>query len=198
MRPKNIEKEEAIRRIALRIIAHEGLENLSMQKLAKEANISPQTIYIKYKNKEDLLIKLYIEEVLEAYEKALLTNFSPTLDFADGVRIIWQNAFQFLSTHREAFALIQYGKSSPLLNKAYQEKGIQQGQFFSPIHVFLQMHTEQGTIHPFPLDVQRAMLFAPLLDLVSEYFDYTTRDKQIITEALIVACSELVSKSLKR
>ena len=35
MRPKNLEKEQAIRTIALDIIANEGLENLSMQKLAK-------------------------------------------------------------------------------------------------------------------------------------------------------------------
>ncbi|WP_325637771.1 TetR/AcrR family transcriptional regulator, partial [Chitinophaga sp.] len=50
MRPKNLEKEEAIRTIALQIIAGEGLENLTMQKLAKAANISPRTIYIKYKD----------------------------------------------------------------------------------------------------------------------------------------------------
>lgn len=48
MRPKNLEKEQAIRTIALKIISKEGLENLSMQKLAKEARISPRTIYIKY------------------------------------------------------------------------------------------------------------------------------------------------------
>jgi len=72
MRPKNLEKEEAIRTIALQIIAEEGLENLTMQKLAKAANISPRTIYIKYADKEDLLIKLFIEEVLGAYEKAVL------------------------------------------------------------------------------------------------------------------------------
>jgi len=46
MRPKNLEKEAAIRTTALRIIAEEGLENLTMQKLAKEAGISPRTIYI--------------------------------------------------------------------------------------------------------------------------------------------------------
>ncbi len=41
MRPKNTEKEEAIRNIALQLIAEQGLENLSMQQLAKAANISP-------------------------------------------------------------------------------------------------------------------------------------------------------------
>src|SRR6201985_1759376 len=115
MRPKNLEKEAAIRSIALQLIADEGLENLSMQKLAKAANISPRTIYIKYENKEDLLIKLFIEEVLGAYEKAIIENFDPEMDFVTGVRTLWLNAFRYFKDNKHAFTLLQYGKSSPLL-----------------------------------------------------------------------------------
>src|ERR1700712_4579030 len=110
MRPKSLEKEEAIRTVALQLIADEGLENLSMQKLAKAANISPRTIYIKYENKEDLLIKLFIEEVLGTYEKAVLEKFDPDMDFAEGVKKIWLNAFRYLKNNKPSFALIQHGK----------------------------------------------------------------------------------------
>src|ERR1700743_2997023 len=100
MRPKNLEKEAAIRSIALQIIAEEGLENLSMQKLAKAANVSPRTIYIKYKNKEDFLIKLFIEEVLAAYEKAVLESFNPDMDFVEGLKKLWLNAFRYLTNNK--------------------------------------------------------------------------------------------------
>jgi TetR/AcrR family transcriptional regulator, multidrug resistance operon repressor len=192
MRPKNLEKEKAIRSVALQIIAEEGLENLSMQKLAKAANISPRTIYIKYENKEDLLVKLFIEEVLGAYEKALLEGFDPEMGFAEGVKKIWANAFRYLKGNRHAFALIQYGKSSPLLNKAYQEKNIRQGDYFGPVHRFLKGHAAAGVIKDFPHDVYRALLFSPLLDLVNEYFDYRERPRQIITEKIMLACCETV------
>jgi TetR/AcrR family transcriptional regulator, multidrug resistance operon repressor len=194
MRPKSVEKEEAIRKIALRIIAREGLENLSMQKLAKEANISPRTIYIKYENKEDLLIRLFIEEVLVKYEKAVLDNFSAESDFAAGVRTIWANTFNYLSNNRDAFALIRYGQSSPLLNKAYQKANIREGQFFTPIHDFLQRHTDAGIIPSLPNDVHRAMLFSPLFDLVKEYFEHIERPDQIITGNVISKCCEMVIK----
>jgi len=138
MRPKNLTKEASIRSIALQIIADEGLENLSMQKLAKAAGISPRTIYIKYENKEDLLVKLFIEEVLGAYEKATLQNFDPNMPFAHGVQQIWLNGFNYLTNNRHAFSLIQHGKASPLLNRAYQQKNIKEGDFFAPIHQFLQ------------------------------------------------------------
>jgi TetR/AcrR family transcriptional repressor of multidrug resistance operon len=196
MRPKNLQKEAAIRTVALQLIAEEGLENLTMQKLAKAANISPRTIYIKYVNKEDLLIKLYIEEVLAVYEKALLENFHPDMDFPEGVKKIWLNAFRYFKTNRHSFALIQHGRSSPLLNKAYQEKNIQQGDFFAPVHRFLERNVTSGVIRSFPHDVHRALLFSPLLDLMQEYFDHADRPKQIITEKLLLECCETVIRGI--
>ena len=196
MRPKNLEKEEAIITIALQIISEEGLENLSMQKLAKAANVSPRTIYIKYENKEDLLIKLFIEEVLGNYEKAILENFDAEMDFADGMRRIWQNGFRFLSTNKHAFALMRYGKSSPLLNRAFQQKNIKEGDFFSPIHHFLARQVSLHIISDFPAEVHRALLFSPLLDLIGEFFDYQERPEQIITENLILECCETIIKGM--
>ena len=196
MRPKNLEKEEAIRNIALQIISEEGLENLSMQKLAKAANVSPRTIYIKYENKEDLLIKLFIEEVLGSYEKAILLNFNAEMDFSEGVKRIWLNAFRFLSTNKHAFALMRYGKSSPLLNKAFQQKNIKEGDFFSPVHHFLTRQVSLNIIRDFPAEVHRALLFSPMLDLVSEFFDYEERPEQIITESLVLECCETIIKGM--
>ncbi len=196
MRPKNLEKEEAIRRIALQIISEEGLENLTMQKLAKAANISPRTIYIKYENKEDLLVKLFVEEVLGAYETAVLKNFSPDMEFGEGVRKLWLNAFRYFKNNRHSFALMQYGKSSPLLNKAYQEKNIKEGDYFAPVLRFLELNVAKGLIRNFPHEVQRALLFSPAFELVNEYFDYTERPRQIITEKLLLECCDIVIKGM--
>lgn len=72
MRPQNFIKEDAIKKISLKIIAEEGIENLTINKIAKAAGISAATIYLKYVNKEDLLVKLFIDEVLRPYETAVL------------------------------------------------------------------------------------------------------------------------------
>jgi TetR/AcrR family transcriptional repressor of multidrug resistance operon len=196
MRPKSIEKEDAIRSMALQIIEEEGLENLSMQKLAKAANISPRTIYLKYENKEDFLVKLYIEEVLGAYEIAVLENFKETMDFAAGMKKLWLNGFHYFKSHRSSFALMQYGKVSPLLNKAYQEYNIQEGQYFAPIHRFLKRHVTEGTIKKFPNEVHRALLFSPVNDLVNEYFEHLDRPKQIITEKVLLDACDVVIKGM--
>ena len=192
MRPKNLEKEQSIRTAALRIISEEGLENLSMQKLAKEAGVSPRTIYIKYEDKEDLLVKLFVEEVLAPYERAILEGFSETMDFAPGVRHLWLNAFRYFRNNRPAHVLMRYGQSSPLLNKTYQQKDIKQGQFFQPVHGFLKTQVAKGVIRDLPFEAQRALLFAPLLDLVHEYFE----PQGAITEAIVLACCDTVIKGM--
>jgi TetR/AcrR family transcriptional regulator, multidrug resistance operon repressor len=197
MRPKNLDKEQAIRTIALQIIAEEGLENLTMQKLAAAAGISPRTIYIKYKDKDDLLVKLYVEEVLGNYEAAILQGFDPEINFAEGVKKLWLNAFGYFKNNRHAFALMQYGKSSPLLNKAYQEMNIKEGDFFAPVLRFLELNVAKGVIKEFPHQVQRALVFAPALDLINEYFDYLDRPKQIITDEVFMASCEVVIRGMK-
>lgn len=196
MRPKSLEKEEAIRTIALQMIAEEGLENLSMQKLAKAANISPRTIYIKYENKEDLLVKLFIEEVLGVYEKAVLENFSTEMTFEEGIKKLWINSFNYLKSNKHSFYLIQYGKSSPLLNRAFQQKNIKEGDYFAPVQQFLELQVKADMIRDFPNEVHRALLFTPILDLVTEYFDYQERPGQIITEELMLEACEVVIKGM--
>jgi len=196
MRPKNLEKEQAIRTVAMQIIAEKGLENLTMQKLAKIANISPRTIYIKYDNKEDLLVKLFVEEVIVNYEKAVLENFSADMDFAVGVKILWQNAFRYFKNNKHAFVLMKYGKSSPLLHKAYQEKNIKEGDFFAPVLRFLEIQAAVGVIGNFPQEVHRALLFSPALELINEYFDYKERPEQIITEEVFLTCCDTVIKGM--
>ncbi|MFB6454211.1 TetR/AcrR family transcriptional regulator [Chitinophaga sp. Hz27] len=196
MRPRNFEKEQAIKTIALEIITNEGLENLTMQKLAKAAGISPRTIYIKYADKEDLLVKLFVDEVLGEYEQAVLKDFSVEMDFATGIRKLWWNSFRYLQQNRPGFALLQYSKTTPLLNKAFHERNIRQGDHFQAIHQFYERHAAAGRIPTLPMDVYRAMTAAPMESLLYEYFDHIGREEQIITDQVVADCCEMVIKGL--
>jgi AcrR family transcriptional regulator len=196
MRPTDPAKETAIQDAALSIIASEGLENLSMQRLAQAAGVSPRTIYIKYENKEDLIIRLFIETTLPRYEAAVLQGFDETLDFEAGVRLLWMNAFRFLRAHEAEYRLLMYSKSSPLLVAAFSRARIEQGQHFQPIAAFLGQHARRGVIRKVRYEVARALLFAPLLDLVQEYFEHLDRPRQLVTEALIRSTATAAAASL--
>ena len=118
------------------------------------------------------------------------------MNFEEGVKKLWLNTFHYLKNNRHSFALIQYGKSSPLLNKAYQDMNIEEGDFFAPILRFLTLQVAAGVIKDFPQEVHRALLFSPVLDLVQEYYDHTQRPEQVITEKLILECCDAVIKGM--
>jgi TetR/AcrR family transcriptional repressor of multidrug resistance operon len=193
MRPKNLEKEASILAKALAIISEEGLENLSMQKLAKAAGVSPRTIYIKYKDKEDFLVRLFVDEVVGSYEKAVLSGFSEEMAFAEGVRCLWSNGWHYFMAHREAFALMQYGRTSPLLNQAYRERNIEEGMFFAPVHRWIARLVGLGKIPDLPIAAYRALLFAPMLDLIQEHFEHA----EVTTEDLFWTCCQTLIKGIQ-
>ncbi len=60
MRIKDESKESIIFETALLMISKTGLSGLKMSQLAKEANIATGTVYIYFKDKDELIRKLYL------------------------------------------------------------------------------------------------------------------------------------------
>src|SRR3954468_8655030 len=102
MRTRDESKEAAIREKALEMIVKEGFDGLSMQKLAKAANVSPATIYIYYKNREDLLNSLY-DHVNETFAREALRKFDSGLSLEDGLWLQWKNRMKFIFEYPNYF-----------------------------------------------------------------------------------------------
>src|SRR4051812_7411017 len=94
MRVKDEHKELTIRQKALEMIVREGFDGFSMQKLAKAADVSPATIYIYFKDKEDLIMQLCREEG-GMMTRVTLENFSPDMSFSEGLRVQWMNRAKY-------------------------------------------------------------------------------------------------------
>ena len=78
-----------------RLMAQNGLHNLSMHKIAKEAGISAGTIYIHFKNKEELL-EQFARRVFSLFQDALGRDLDKTQPFFQQYRQMWWNIWQFL------------------------------------------------------------------------------------------------------
>ncbi len=80
MRLRSIEKEELVKQKAIELIVKDGLEGFSMNKLAKACQISVGTLYIYYKDRDDLIIKVTVEE-LKLMEDYIIKDFNPEMSF---------------------------------------------------------------------------------------------------------------------
>ncbi len=95
MRTKYIDKENLVKHKSIELIVKEGLEGFSMNKLAKACKISVNTLYIYYKDRDDLITKIACEEG-KRMSNAMCSEFDPNAGFEEGLRVQWKIRYRYL------------------------------------------------------------------------------------------------------
>ena len=162
MRVKDENKEISIRKKALKMIVKLGFDGFSMQKLAKEANISPATIYIYFKDREDLILQLFLEET-KKMSAATLVGFEPNLPFSEGLKIQWMNRARYCMKHPLEVEFLEKMRHSPLYQKSLTLMG---DEFRNIMKEFVHNAIERKELVKVPLEVYWSVAFAPLYNLV--------------------------------
>ena len=140
MRKKDENKKEAIIDATVQLSNEIGFSNISMSKIAKRADVSAATLYVYYKNKEDMFRKVYMD-----VKKQMIRECSQGIrqeeSVEQSVRKICSNLLRYMQGHTEEFLFIEQMCNSPMatdemiaeieqLSKATNEvfqRGIQEG-----------------------------------------------------------------------
>lgn len=194
MRTRDEQKETAIREKAMEMIVHEGFDGLSMQKLAKEAGVSPATIYIYYANREDLLNQLF-NDVQEKFSDTALKNFHPELPFEEGIWLQWKNRLKFILTYPIHFRFMEQFKNSPLVN----HNDVRLIEFKENMRQFMKNSIKRGDIKKMEPELFWSMTYGPFYALVK----FHLQEKSIcdasfeLTEVKMKQVFSMVIKGLK-
>ncbi|MFN8428935.1 MAG: TetR/AcrR family transcriptional regulator [Spirosomataceae bacterium] len=167
MRIRDENKQAIVKEKAIEMLVNEGFDGFSMQKLAKAAGVSPATLYIYYKDKEDLIVQLGIEAGREMLDFTM-KNFDPEMSFAAGMKIQWENraAFNLKNDHKTAF--YEMIKMSPFREKVSEKL---KNDFREIMSRFIKKAVENGEIKPLPIEVYWSVAFAPLYNLLRFHAD---------------------------
>lgn len=95
-----------------RLMAKEGLHNLSMHKLAKEAGVSAGTIYLYFKNKDELLDQ-FGQHVFSCFQQAVEKDYDETESLFDQYRRMWINVWDFLHDNPNILSNMHQYQSLP-------------------------------------------------------------------------------------
>jgi TetR/AcrR family transcriptional regulator, multidrug resistance operon repressor len=195
MRLKDDSKEALIREKAIEMIVKNGFQGLSMQKLAKAANISASTIYIYFESKEDLLNKLYIE-VDEIFTLTTLKNFDPDMDFEEGLWKQWKNRFEYIQKHPMYFYFSEQFRNSPLI----KHDDIKESPFRTAMNRFMKNAVKKGQLADLPVEVFWAIAYGPFYSLVKFHMDEANMAgaKFSLTEQKMKQAFSQVIKALKK
>lgn len=78
-----------------RLIAQIGLGELSMRKVAAEAHVALGTLYLYFKDKDDLLTKL-AHDLYERFCEYIMRDYDPDESFFERYQKMWHNKWRFL------------------------------------------------------------------------------------------------------
>lgn len=106
MRTRNSNKEKLVRQKAIEMLVEEGFQGFSMNKLARVCGISVATLYIYYRDKEDMIIKIGTE-IGKEFMATTLKGFSPKMHFAEGLKKQWENRSAFALKHPKEVAFYE-------------------------------------------------------------------------------------------
>ncbi len=167
MRVRDELKEKLIRDKAIQLIVEKGFDGLSMQKLARAAGVSPATIYIYFKDHEDLIERISIEEV-DKMTQATLKGFTPNMPFQKGLRKQWENRLDFWMKNPATARFMEQVKHSPIGHKVQMR--VKQ-EFSEIMEQFVKNSIKRKELIKLPIEVYWSVAYAPLYSLIKFHLD---------------------------
>lgn len=168
MRIKDDQKKEALFKATIKLVNEIGFAASSVSKIAGEANVSSSTIYVFFKNKEDLLVSTYLE-IKHNLADTLLDDFDKNLPIRDVIKRSWISVFKFVSSNLEAYDYLEQFSNSPyssLVDKEALEKE------YLPLIDIIAKGIEQKIIKNVDMNIISAFLFNPVSRLANPRLCY--------------------------
>lgn len=143
------------------LMAEEGVQMLSTHKIAKVAKLSVGTIYLHFKDKDDLLTQL-VSFLFERFHQAILPNFDAKLPLDEQYRVLWWAKWQFLQANPTVVKNIHQYESLPQFQSLLKESFINQDIAWNR---FVTKAKAAGKIVDLPSNVLYAMTMKTTRDL---------------------------------
>ena len=195
MRLKDDAKEILIRKKAVELIVNEGLDGFNMKDLAKTCGISASTIYVYFKNKEDLFYQLTLHLRIDLIKNSVqgLHNEMP---FEEGLRLQWKNRFAYFIAHPMNIQAIEKFKYSLWLQKSTPALIVAVKPY---LEGFIENSIKRGELAEIPFELYWAIGFAPLWLLMEFHLAENSfaNDPFSITEQIIEEAVKRISRALK-
>lgn len=167
MRTRDEQKIEMIKHKAIEMIVKDGFDGLSMQKLAKAASVSPATIYIYFKDRDDLIRQVSIDEVNNMVT-ATFIGFSPDMPFEKGLKKQWENRAKYWMDNPMRAKFMEQIRHSPIGAEVFQTV---KKEFSSKMSDFVHRAIKNKEVVKLPLEVYWSIAFSPLYQLVKYHND---------------------------
>ena len=128
----------------------------TMKDVAREAGVSPATIYVYYSSKEEMLAEVFREYSRAPY-RYLMQQVDPAMDGGALIDTIVRGCYRFSLEHEEIFSFVEQCSRWPTLSEHVSEK-----ECSCDILDLIHFYQRRGILRPCSDWVLGAVLFAPV------------------------------------
>lgn len=162
MRKKDDEKQRRIKNAVMQLILEQGFAGTSISKIAREAGVSPATVYIYYQNKEEMLKDIYVEYSEEVFGY-LVQRAQPEMSAAELIETLIASYYNYIQENQQIFSFVeQFAQCPAFACQCASRSGIY--RLFSMIDLYKQ----RGQIRNFSDESIAAILFSPVKSLAMD------------------------------
>lgn len=179
---KDITKHKKILKAAVKVFAEKGFYNARVSEIAKEADVADGTIYLYFKNKDDILISLFEEEfgqIVENMRKEVEKEKNPL----QKIRKFAQVHLSILQKQQQLAEVlgVEVRQSSKFMKEYVNKPFI---EYLNLIRAIVVEGQEKGVIRKdlTPGIMKRAFFGA--LDEMARYWVLSTKKKHSINDAV--------------
>ncbi|MFW9889857.1 MAG: TetR/AcrR family transcriptional regulator [Candidatus Thorarchaeota archaeon] len=191
MRTRDQTKYDSIVKTTINLTNKLGLDGISISKIAKKAKVSPATIYIYFKNKEDLFTKLYID-IRNKMSQGALEGIEEGMTIEETFKSIWYHSFTFNLMHPEYLNYREQFEQTAMMRNIRAEDF----ELFQSVDDLLKRGIKEKTILDHPLPILTAFAYVPIITLLNyHHAGIIKMDEGYISQACEIAWSAIKSYS---
>lgn len=184
MRTKDLEKQKRIKDAMISLILKEGINGASVAKIAREAGVSPATIYVYYNSKEDMLAEVFSEYARSSY-RYLSRSIDSGMSGEALIETLIRSTYAYALEHEEIFSFVEQCSCCPTIQESV---GMHECcmDLFDLIHAY----QRKGVMRTYSDQNLSAVLFEPVKYMAMNRSSYLHPDAAL--EELIVMMQRLL------
>jgi TetR/AcrR family transcriptional regulator, repressor of fatR-cypB operon len=191
MRAKDYNKTDRIYKASLELTLTEGIAGLTMAKIAKKADMATGTLYIYFKNKEELLQKLNTH-LREKSQIRFMKGYKKTEAFKVGLKKVWLNYLTHrIEHHKESVFLEQYYRSPYITEEQHKAAEAMK----QPVHELIRRGKKELLVKD---DADDEMLFLAMIGFIRELADEHVTQVYILNRERIEKAFQLSWDMIKK
>ena len=180
MRTRDLDKQQRIKEAMVRLILTEGMSGASVARIAREASVSPATIYVYYSSKEEMMAEVFKEYTHQSY-RYLRRQLEPRMTAGQLVEALVRGCYAYTMEYPEAFSFVEQCSRCPTLSAAVCDE-----ECCCDIFGLIHEYQSRGLMRRCSDANLSAVLFAPVRFIAG-------RSGQMGQEEMNAQLSELVS-----